>query len=309
MKHGLESLRLEPGSTILVPDYVCDVVLDPVAQLGLAHRYYPLGDDLAPDWDELEARVTSATRALLAVHYFGQPQDLVRFREFCDRHGLRLLEDNAHGHGGELDGRPLGSFGDVGISSPRKFLGTPQGGALWLDGEEVYLADDVAPSRIPWPKTLQRYVSKRFPGLNRRVKSIVRGRPSYDDPRADREGPVPDGSLDPSSARVFADTDWRAMRARRQEVYGAWREFAQRHDLSPVYGRLHPEANPWCFPAYAASAEVASRWCAWGAAGAVRVFRWPALPEEIVVEGGACLDRWHRLLCFSTEDSPPEEPI
>ena len=310
MKHGLESLRLEPGSGILVPDYVCDVVLDPIAQLGLAHGYYPLGDDLAPDWNELESRVTPSTRALMAVHYFGQPQDLPRFREFCDRHALRLLEDNAHGHGGDLDGRPLGSFGDVGISSPRKFLGTPQGGALWVGGEAVYLAEDVAPARISSAKTLQRKISKQFPALNRRVKTMLRGRPPYDDPRADREGPVQEGSLDPALARVFERTDWRAMRARRQEVYAAWREFAQRHDLAPVYAHLHPEANPWCFAAYAARAEVASRWCAWGAENGARVFRWPALPEEIVVAGGACLERWQRLLCFSTETPPPgDAPI
>ena len=307
MKHGLESLRLEPGSAILVPDYVCDVVLDPIAQLGLAHRYYPLGDDLVPDWNELESRVTPATRAILMLHYFGQPQDLPRFRNFCDRHELRLLEDNAHGHGGELEGRPLGSFGDVGVSSPRKFLGTPQGGALWLGGEEVYLAEDVAPSRISPAKTLQRRISKQFPGLNRRVKTLLRGRPPYDDPRADREGPVQEGALDPESARVFEGTDWPAMRARRQEVYAAWHDFAERHDLAPVYGILHPEANPWCFPAYAVSPQVASRWCAWGAESGARVFRWPALPEEIVVEGGVCLERWHRLLCFSTETPPPPD--
>ena len=41
------------------------------------------------------------------------------------------------GHGGTLDGRPLGCFGDLGISSPRKLLQTENGGILYLRGKQV----------------------------------------------------------------------------------------------------------------------------------------------------------------------------
>jgi len=307
LKHGLQSLRLEPGDAILVPDYVCDVILHPLGELGLEHRDYPLTDELAPDWNELERRVTPATRAVLMVHYFGQPHDLARFRDFCEEHDLRLVEDNAHGHAGEIDGRPLGSFGDVGISSPRKFLNTPYGGALWLDGQEVYPDDDVRLYSVSPVRQLQRRISRRFPGLNQRLKTWVRGRPPYEDPRAYREGPVEDRCADSNSAKIFEETDWSAVRARRQQAYEAWRGFAESHGLAPVYHALHPGANPWCFPAYAADSAEAEKWCAWSSRNGATVFRWPALPEERIVENGACMERWRRLLCFSTETEPPRE--
>lgn len=308
MKHGLESLGLEPGSGILVPDYLCDVVFYPLEQLGLESRYYPVEDDLTPDWSELERQVTPTIRALLMVHYFGQPQEITRFQKFCARYQLRLIEDNAHGYGGTLDGRPLGSFGDVGVSSPRKLLGTLYGGFLWVGGVEVYLGDEVPALSHSRLRKLQQKISKRFPRLNQRVKSIARSRPSYDDPRAFREGAVEEGSLDDETARLFEEADWSRIRVRRREVYSEWREYSESRGLSAVHERLHAEANPWCFPAYASDAEEARRWCAWGEANRVVVFRWPALREELLGSDRGCLERWQRLLCFSTETPPPKPP-
>ena len=58
------------------------------------------------------------------VHYFGQPQDISRFQQFCKQNDLILIDNNAHGHGGDIDGNLLGTFGEFGISSPRKNLNT-----------------------------------------------------------------------------------------------------------------------------------------------------------------------------------------
>ena len=54
LKYGLLSLGLKPGDEILIPDYICDVVLHPLKSLGLKHQFYPVLDDLSPNWDELE---------------------------------------------------------------------------------------------------------------------------------------------------------------------------------------------------------------------------------------------------------------
>ena len=54
LKYGLLSLGLKPGDEILIPDYICDVVLHPLKSLGLKYQFYPVLDDLSPNWDELE---------------------------------------------------------------------------------------------------------------------------------------------------------------------------------------------------------------------------------------------------------------
>ena len=60
-----------------------------------------------------EAAVTERTRAIVAVHLFGQPADLPALREVADRHGLALIEDAAQAFGAALDGRAAGAFGDL----------------------------------------------------------------------------------------------------------------------------------------------------------------------------------------------------
>ena len=84
LKYGLKSLGLQAGDQILVPDFICEVVLHPLEQLGLLYHFYPILDDLSPNWDKLGKKVTTGSKALLMVHYFGQPQNISAFQSFCE---------------------------------------------------------------------------------------------------------------------------------------------------------------------------------------------------------------------------------
>ena len=95
------------------------------------------------------------------------------------------------------------------------------------------------------------------------------------------------------------------MKGARQEAYRAWETLTSQRGLAPLYPALHPEANPWCFPAYARNAEEANRMCLWGWDNGAVVFRWPALPEALIAQDGAPMERWRRLVCFSTASAPP----
>ena len=163
--YGLQKLPIVFGQKILIPDYICDVVLHPLDDLGITAVFYEINDAFLSDWDILETLQNQVhASSLLLVHYFGQPQDVSRAQEFCKRHGIFLLEDNAHGHGGTLDGQPLGTFGDLGISSPRKQLLTPSGGVLYMHGKKVELPKNkfsVYPVKIQF-ELLNRFDFDRF---------------------------------------------------------------------------------------------------------------------------------------------------
>ena len=146
--YGLQQLPMEQGQIMLVPDYICEVVLKPLEDLGIRAMFYPVDDNFAPDWKVLEVlQSNESVHAFLLVHYFGQPQDIERAKKFCNQHKLWLIEDNAHGYGGKLNGRLLGSFGDVGISSPQKQLSILSGGILFMNGKQIN----------PSPEYLQKY--------------------------------------------------------------------------------------------------------------------------------------------------------
>ena len=135
---GLRFLGVSSGQKILLPEYICDVVIHPLEELEIEIIFYPVNDYFVPDWKVIEDNLkNNKVFALLIVHYFGQPQDIYRAQEISERYGAYLIEDNSHGYGGKLNGKKLGSFGAIGFSSPRKQLKTSCGGILYMNGKQV----------------------------------------------------------------------------------------------------------------------------------------------------------------------------
>ena len=72
-----------------------------------------------------EAAITPRTKAIIAVHLYGQTAEMTELREICDRHGLKLIEDAAQAHGARWNGVRAGALGDAAGFSfyPGKNLG------------------------------------------------------------------------------------------------------------------------------------------------------------------------------------------
>jgi dTDP-4-amino-4,6-dideoxygalactose transaminase len=141
---GVKALGLGPGDEVLVPAYHHGSEVEALVAAGLVCRFYEITDSLAPEPGELEALLGSRTRALHLVHYFGFPQDVPRWRAWCDRRGLLLLEDAAQAWLSSWQGRPVGSFGDLAIFSVYKTFGVPDGG-LVVAGQPLPRPAEVGP--------------------------------------------------------------------------------------------------------------------------------------------------------------------
>jgi dTDP-4-amino-4,6-dideoxygalactose transaminase len=128
--HGLRALGLGGGDEVLVPAYHHGSEVETLVRAGLTCRFYEATETLAPDERELEALLRPRTRALHLIHYLGFAQDAPRWRGWCEERGLLLIEDAAQAWLGSLDGRPLGSFGDIAIFCLYKTFGVPDGGVL-----------------------------------------------------------------------------------------------------------------------------------------------------------------------------------
>ena len=128
--YGARELDAQPGDEILVPAYNCGSEVEALVRAGFACRFYEADASLEPDEGELDALLSTRVRALYVTHYFGFPQDMPRWRRWCDERGLVLIEDAAQGWLSSVDGRPLGSFGDLAIISLYKTFGLPDGAVL-----------------------------------------------------------------------------------------------------------------------------------------------------------------------------------
>ena len=92
------------------------------------------------DADAIEAAITDKTKAILAVHLYGQACDMTKIMEIARKYDLRVVEDCAQSHGNHWNGKTVGTFGDVGCFSfyPSKGCGAfGDAGCIVTDNEEL----------------------------------------------------------------------------------------------------------------------------------------------------------------------------
>jgi dTDP-4-amino-4,6-dideoxygalactose transaminase len=129
--HGLRASGLEPGHEVLMPAYHHGSEVEATIRAGLVCSFYEGDERLEPDPEELESLLGPRVRALHLTHYLGFPQDAVRWRAWCDKRGLLLVEDAAQAWLARgADGRPVGSVGDLAVFCLYKTFGVPDGAAL-----------------------------------------------------------------------------------------------------------------------------------------------------------------------------------
>jgi dTDP-4-amino-4,6-dideoxygalactose transaminase len=128
--HGVHALGLEPRDEILVPAYHHGSEIEVLSRAGLACRFYGGGDNLEPMESELEALVRPRTKGLLLIHYLGFPQEVARWRRWCDERDLLLIEDAAQAWLAHGEDGVVGSDADLAIFCLYKTFGIPDGAAM-----------------------------------------------------------------------------------------------------------------------------------------------------------------------------------
>lgn len=138
--HALEMcallLDLGPGDEVVMPSFTFVSTANAFALRGAR----PVFVDIDPHTFDIDpasvaAAVTDRTRAIVVVHYAGVSCAMQELADIADRHGIALVEDNAHGLGASYRGRPLGSLGAMATLSfhETKNIHCGEGGALLLN--------------------------------------------------------------------------------------------------------------------------------------------------------------------------------
>ena len=305
MLHGLTLLNINKDDCVLIPDYICSVIPKSISEI-CQYTYYPIYDDFTPDWNKLNDLIGKKTKAIMMVHYFGQPQDIEKFQKFSKRYGLLLLEDNSHGHGGTYLGKKLGNFGDIGFSSPRKILRTNSGGILYLNSAITYPPAGMRRIQSSFIISKIRLYLQNFPYVKVILKKIFKNSPDYSDPYYFKEIAVEEFAADSFSEKEILVSDWEKISMERRNRWIEWSNFAVNNNLIPVYEHLYNESCAWALPVYAKDKEDRLFWFNWGAKKGYDVFPWPSLEEGVIEESAQCVKRWNHLLCLPLHQRPPK---
>jgi dTDP-4-amino-4,6-dideoxygalactose transaminase len=135
---SLAALGIAAGDEVLVPDYTFPATANVVVQQGAVPVLVDVdASTFTIDPEDLDRKVTKASRAVIPVHAFGLSADMDGVKRVASTHGLVVIEDAACALAAEYRGRPVGTIGSLGCFSfhPRKSITTGEGGMITTNDE------------------------------------------------------------------------------------------------------------------------------------------------------------------------------
>lgn len=138
---ALLALGVKAGDEVITPSLTFVADQNVTTMVGAKNVLADITSD--SDWDmdsdDIEAKITPRTKAIMIVHYAGFACDMERIAAVCKKHNLPLIEDCAHTPGADYKGRPLGTFGDISCFSffTNKNLSVGEGGMVCTKDEKL----------------------------------------------------------------------------------------------------------------------------------------------------------------------------
>lgn len=137
---AVQALKIGEGDEVIMPTFTIISCAMAVTKVGAVPV---LIDSDLHTWnmntDEIEAKITSKTKAIMMVHLYGLPVEVDKILVLAKKYNLKVIEDAAEMHGQIYNGRPCGSFGDISTFSfyPNKHITTGEGGMVVTDDVEL----------------------------------------------------------------------------------------------------------------------------------------------------------------------------
>lgn len=168
---ALRALGIGRGDEVITVSHTAVATVSAIELVGAI----PVFADIDPvhftlDPLKLAGLINEATKAVIAVHLYGQPADIDTIEAVTKKHGLHLIEDCAQAHGALYKGRKVGSIGDIGAFScyPTKNLGALGDGGMLVTGDAALATQARLYREYGWA---ERNIS-RISGFNTRLDEV-----------------------------------------------------------------------------------------------------------------------------------------
>ncbi len=166
----LHAIGVGPGDEVICPAFGFVATADVILRMGANVVFVDVKEDYAIDVEAAKLAVTEKTKAIIAVHLFGQAAEIETLAQVAADYGIYLIEDVAQACGAEVGGRALGTYGIAGCYS---FYPTKNLGGMGDGGMIVSESDELA-ARVKLLRDHGRESDLRFVdvGYNSRLDSI-----------------------------------------------------------------------------------------------------------------------------------------
>ena len=168
---AVKSLNIKKNSEIIVPVNTWISTAEAVVNNGYKLVFCDVNlDDYTISIDDLKKKINKKTKAIIAVHLYGNPVNMNEIKSIAKRKKIKVIEDCAQAHGTKINGKHVGTFGDIGTFSffPGKNLGAfGDGGGIITNSKNLFEYCKRASAH----GALKKY-DHTFPGRNSRLDTI-----------------------------------------------------------------------------------------------------------------------------------------
>lgn len=136
---ALRAINLTEGDEVIIPDVTFTATAEVITYFNARPIIVDVdGDTLNIDVTRIETRITKKTRAIMPVHFGGQPCDLEEIRDIANKYNLFIIEDAAHALPALYKGKKIGTIGDITCFSfyATKTLSAGEGGMITTENDE-----------------------------------------------------------------------------------------------------------------------------------------------------------------------------
>lgn len=150
---AMAAFGIGPGDEVLMPGFFWVSTVSAVVRSGGIPVLVEIDDSYTMDPEDLERKITSNTKLILPVHMCGVPANMEAVMAVADRHDIPVLEDCAQANGASLNGKPVGTFGQMAMFSfqMNKNITAGEGGMVVTDDETLYQRVNAAHDLgVPW---------------------------------------------------------------------------------------------------------------------------------------------------------------
>ncbi len=173
---SLGCLKLKSGDEVIVQSFTCMVVINAIKWNGLKPVFADIDQTYNLNVQTVSNVLSKRTKVLIVQHTFGIPAKIQALKKLCDEKGIVLIEDCAHSLGAEVEGRKVGSFGDLSIFSfgRSKVISCVNGGMVVCNNSKYRQALNEKLSELKPPRWFYIFQTLLHPSTTMKAKWFYR---------------------------------------------------------------------------------------------------------------------------------------